>query len=904
MRTLAWGMLLLVALGEDLAAQEPIDPLAAAEPLVLTFRQGRTRLADGILAFRDDRGRLFLPLEEVSRGIGFGITAAASRRRAEGFYLTQDHRFLLDLAEGTVHSAGRRHRVEEGSVWVAGSDLYVWIMALDRWLDNVAFAFNDAHLLVEVTSDPPLPALRRIARDGARSGLTAIRDSASEALLPEVTAGYRAFSPPVIDVDSNLRWSSTSGSSGSTGLRGVQDLAGMGARWFLRLDQDGEPREARITLSRKDPAGGLLGPLGLTAIEIGDVGQFGLPLIGRGSRGMGVRLTNRPRDVGGTTIDLRGELLDGWEAELYRGSILIGFDLEPESGEYAFEDVALLPGINELTVVRHGPQGQREEATRTVRLGSDQPAPGTWVAEVSAILQERQTIALSGSESSTHPDRGEPAAEASFVFGLRPGVSLGAGLSTLSLDGDRVDFLGLSAELSPSGVGLTLDGAVDGAGNWAFGGRLIADVRGFGVFLQHEEFSPGFRSPASVERAALARRSRLRARRGFEPLGLPISTFLRAEYTRQADAASRLELRLGCSTSIGTSRINSRWTGTLIDETGHWELSQLDGRLNLALRRPFGTLRGGFAYQMAPRWQLSNISLDGSTRLLDARLRLHAALDHELEGSSSLGLGLGWNLARAELTGELRVDTEGSVSAGAGLRFSLGWSGKTIAPRVERESRTTLGLAYAQVFIDADRDGRLSEGERPLAGVRLSPARKQKTDGDGRIVLSGFPELVSTDVTVDEASLPDPFLRPTVDGYRVRTRPGAPIELAFPVVWVSDVEGMVRLREGAVDSEVAPPGPRTRGLGNVELVITDDKEREVRRVRSEFDGFFAVPNLPSGRYRLRIDSRQAARFGLDDRGGVEFALADDTAVLTGVELLLVPLKTAAVAGRAQEAGAR
>ncbi len=49
-----------------------------------------------------------------------------------------------------------------------------------------------------------------------------------------------------------------------------------------------------------------------------------------------------------------------------------------------------------------------------------------------------------------------------------------------------------------------------------------------------------------------------------------------------------------------------------------------------------------------------------------------------------------------------------------------------------------------------------------------------------------------------------------------------------------------------------------------------------------------------GQNKLVIDPEQATRFALDDNGGVEFTLEDDTAILPGVELHLTALNAVTV----------
>jgi hypothetical protein len=299
-------------------------------------------------------------------------------------------------------------------------------------------------------------------------------------------------------------------------------------------------------------------------------------------------------------------------------------------------------------------------------------------------------------------------------------------------------------------------------------------------------------------------------------------------------------------------------------------------------------LNADLLHSAKPRWRLTAVALSCEVVSRPNVAGLKLAVSHQFAGGTFLDLGLGWTFPQVELVGGLRYrPSSKEIAAHIGLRFSLDWLDGGAFPRVDHQPIASRGVARARVFVDRDHNGIYSPGDQSLPGVHLKPdRRKEETDEDGFVTVSGLAELRPTPVTLQEDSLPDLFLRPTVPGYRVVVRPGAPVQLPFPVVWVSDVEGQVLLTEEQMAGASSSSTLGTRGLGNVEILVLDQGGQEVRRVRSEFDGFFAVTGLPSGRYTLTMDPDQAARFGLHDHGGTAVSLQDDTAVLSGIELRL------------------
>ncbi len=85
-----------------------------------------------------------------------------------------------------------------------------------------------------------------------------------------------------------------------------------------------------------------------------------------------VRLT-APASFDRTTF--RGELPDGWDAELYRNDQLIGYVQSRGDGRYEFLDVALLYGQNRFEVVLYGPQGQIRRDVKMIPVGLDSIPP-------------------------------------------------------------------------------------------------------------------------------------------------------------------------------------------------------------------------------------------------------------------------------------------------------------------------------------------------------------------------------------------------------------------------------------------------------------------------------------------------------------------------------------------------
>ncbi len=879
----------------------PLDLYAAltseAEPLVLNVHQGRVNLTDGLLAFRRDDGTLYLPLGELCQVLGFDIEIDPEAQRASGHYLLPDNRFELDLAQGHLESAAQTLALPADAARVEDGEIYVPLAQLNRWFDQVQFRFDESYLFIDVESTPLLPVVLRMARAQSNGALSASlgNSSSKESNLPKAVVDYRLLRPPVVDLGALWSWDNSVGNALELELHGAQDLAYMGAQWYLALSDDQQPREARLTLSRKDPDGTLLGPLGLSEIELGDVSQSGVPLVSRGLRGRGVRLSNMRRALfTGSVTQLEGELPSGWDVELYRNGVLIAYGDQATQGQYRFDAVELQSGLNDLMLVLYGPQGQRVEQHKAIRIGASQPANGEWYLEWVGLQQGRDTLGDWVDDETRRQSEAQNALsqELHLVYGLAAGVTLRLSGYTLSEAGVPQHYSALAALFSLFGMGVRLDSAQSPNGAEAYAAQLNGELFGLGLLWSHEHYTPLFTSPINDPTNPLASSDELRLNRRFNlplPSGTswPLNSYLSAKRKQYVNGNAQANAALGLASDLGPLHLTHTLSGSYSRSAGRWRTDTLEGRLNLSTRLDAARLRATLAYGLHGHTQLNNIDLNANLPLFDA-YRLDLGLTHDTQAGEALSAGLTWRRARADYALQLSHNSEsGESRLSLDIRSVLDWSGGGLAPRIRHGALSGQGLVNAQVFIDHDRDGLFSAGDEPMPEVRIAPARaEQRSDAEGRLTIDSISELTPTEVTLREGSLPDPFLRSQVSGYNVMVRPGAALDLAFPLAWVSDIEGKVLVNEEQVNQHGVALGRHARGLGNAQVQVLDPAGNLVRSARSEFDGFFAITNLPSGHYRVQLAPEQAERFELTQTAPLVIELADDTAVLSGLELLL------------------
>jgi len=90
------------------------------------------------------------------------------------------------------------------------------------------------------------------------------------------------------------------------------------------------------------------------------------------------------------------------------------------------------------------------------------------------------------------------------------------------------------------------------------------------------------------------------------------------------------------------------------------------------------------------------------------------------------------------------------------------------------------------------------------------------------------------DVALDLGTLDDAQWQPT--------RPGKVQTIDFPVVLTAEIDGTTYL---TIDGH-------RRGIGNAKLQLVDTNGKIIGETVSASDGYYIMPNVRPGRYRLRI----------------------------------------------------
>ena len=874
----------------------PVTERDDEDLLVLELRLGHHVLHDALLAYPTPDG-LLVPLQEVMTALELPIAVDPGSGTAEGWFLDEKRRFSLDLARREVQIAGRLGEYAGHLIELYADDVYVDTRLLARWFP-VDFEIRRPRSRILIRSREQLPIERRLERQrkwrrsqhGARSedGPRHPRDP-----LP-----YRWLDWPTVDHTVSISFGDDD--SDETGQGFQSNLLATGD--FLRMNAElTAGLGTRLRLGRRDPDAGLLGRLGATVLQAGDLYTVQRPLVSRQIASRGFEISSfpldRPRQFDRKT--LRGETLPGWEVELYHNQQLIDFQTVGSDSRYEFTDIPLYVGLNVLRLVFHGPQGQRRQRVERVLIGPDLIQVGESHYRFAVHQHDRHLFGpVDGPESEAAGEAAAGQGKPRYLFelerGLRRDLSLALSVDSLPLADGRHTYAGVGLLGTRKGILANLQLVADTEGGWA--GRLAAEGRlpGFNLRLEHQRFldfvSEEIRGDDPLtERSTVEIGNRLRPRARSSPAGVkavrdgksrvPVTLGLIAEQERYVSGASSSAMTARLGANLGRFSFSKTLQMSRFQRPGV-DRRKLGGNALLAARAGRLKMRGGLRYELEPSPELRDFQLTAEWRM---KKHLHGRINlrHSLSDGppSSYGASLSWRLDVLALGLDARRDERGGLSSGLTVSYSLGREPHAGSWRSRSRPLAGQGLAAARVFLDRNLNQRFDRGDEPLEGVGLTADGRpggRPTNRQGIAFILGLTPYRHTDLGLSLKSLEDPYWIPAIPGVGLVARPGRVATVDFPVVVSGEVDGTVYLAQGEAK----------QAISRVQLQLVDPRGEVRYRAASTFDGFYLFDRVVPGPYTLRVDPRQIARLGFLPSPERSIVVEPDGAVISGVDLVL------------------
>ena len=857
-------------------AATPVADSWAADPeaqFLLDVRLRSLRLGDGVRAYQTPEGTCVI-FGDFLNAVDVPLKIDLAAKKAVGWAFKEEHRISIDAASGVVTYGKTTESISKSAIRETPEGWCVDSASLAKWFGIGVKPKTNASALV-LESEAKLPVELAIEREKRAAKIKPAKFDLST--LPQVKLPYRMWRAPALDfvVSGGATYRARDGVKvdRSASVYAAGEIARLSYDAQISTNSKGVPNRLRLHAFRSDPEGGLLGPLKATHFGVGDVEGLDLGLGGAGVSGRGAVITNRPL-FNPTAFDktrFEGDLPVGWEAELYRNGELLAF-ARPTSGRYAFEDVQLLYGENQISIVLYGPQGQIRTREEMVNVGQDNVPPGKTWYWAGANQPERDVIAFRSSPEALLLPNAQAAV--SLEHGVDERTSVGAIARAMLVGDEHVTFVEGSVRRS---IGPAL---VEVAGGWESGGGRAARA----------QFAAKFGKVNVNGEAVVTSNFHLdgQPRRSVKDFRLsadaPITlgrTFVAAHYdvrlTKYSNSSSQLEAAARLSTTLRRFNLAT----------------------DLRYRRQFASglsPPGQFGVSLIGSGGIGNVRLRGSStmevapdaRFRAAELSAYWSASERVDWEGALAYEASAKRARARISHVRRIDTmavsvtgeaatDGSVAVGFNLNFSLD---PGAGLNLSRQPLAAAGAVRARVYRDRNDNGvrdpsePFEKGTLVTTGTRVSA---KPTDERGMVLVGGLATYTPVAVGIDASSLSDPNLVPKKALQVVVPRPGVPAQVEIGLVGGGEIEGAV-VKSGGI------------GFEGLTLELLDEAGRVVATTQTDYDGYFLFERAPYGRYIIRVaeGSAVAAKILPDLNAKAEVTEDRSTARIGAIPVTPIP----------------
>ena len=880
---------------------------SAGEELILEASTNGVPITS-LFAIKTEEG-FRLGLSDFVQIVEFPIDVDIANTSAEGWFLSEDNTFRMQrLSDGRleINTNGKTYHVAPDD-YAVEEDIQIEMADIARWFD-LSYTLDEGSLLLAITSQAKFPAELRSARTGNKN-ITST--AASKSVLPLKESSYKAFSPPMFDVQtrgqhieqvsaasptdqSTTQPTIYKDSSANYSILASHDLAYLNTELFLAGDNDDSLKSARLTMSRQSENADLLGPLHATEYAFGDVTPVNAGLGRTQNLTRGLSLGNTPVNqlADNRKVNITGEIQNGWDVELYRNGVLIDQRLGTSEGRYEFNDVQLDYGSNDFELIFYGPQGQRETKTESYIVDGNTVLAGQGMYRFS-LVEVGKTVFNVDQIQDDPTDQGTMASSV-LDYGVTDWLAVSAGTSIFEPKlGDTQHFVTLGTSASMGQAGL-LSARVLQNQDSLTSSNLNFRTRFWNTSYTLDYAEAENETPITGDITTTNTSSATMSGQLFMGSPIPISfqnAWQRTENKEQGLADEYFQNAIGIGSRIGyfsnsLTLQKDVIANPLLPPT---DQSILDDQLSgsLQYRKSFGRLHTRLfnSYVLKPESEplaYGGIFNYSWTQNFNSELRYTY---YKPQDQYRVDLGVNWNKDAFYLSTIASYTEDGSWSAGLGLRFSLGYEPLQRSVFTSAQPIAQSGAVSARVFEDLNMNGIFDANEPPVQNATVKAVqayRQEKTNASGVAVLSSLYNNTTTDIVVDESTLEGPFMITSGPGVAIKARKGYVETVELPVVKAGEVDGVIYLKGIAGESEPAP---------YITLHLVDKNEKVVASTRSEYDGYYLFTNVKPGSYSLKVDENYIDRRGLKT-ANQNLNFSPDGDVIAGVDFVLRPLDEA------------
>ena len=602
-------------------------------------------------------------------------------------------------------------------------------------------------------------------------------------------------------------------------------------------------------LDREQPSGGMLALLDARKVAIGDIQPEALPLIGS-SVGAGFMVSNYPLNQSSLfdKLTLRGFLAKGWDVELYSNANLLDYRPSNPQESYAFVDIPLIYGLNELRLIFHGPQGEKRIESHIYNVGRNMIEPGSFNYQFTASNASLRSLLTSPT--------GDPAPLLTWksTFGVSKLLTESNYLTSAIIGGQRQNFAGAGFSGYLRMIQLDLQMARNLAtSQLARQAGAQTSLGPISLSATVQDYDKDWHTTTGT--ISYLRKWDVRLD-GLNPLFfLTNSRFSMALAQTEYD-----ELRTSKSAIITSSQrtwgIDHRHTVT-VERTaeGGKESDAVSGSSYASMSHRSLIFRAEVDYRLLPERIINTVGTTCELHLPHEWMLVNTIAYTPLSKAVTASMGLNHTFRAMAMGVTGNYAASGAWSVGLQLSTNISHEGQSSQWITDGRMSSQQAAISALAYLDSNRNREWDAGESTIkdAGFFVNQqSHRTVTGSNGTAFLQGISPNTPTDIALSPSTLKDLLWVPADKGVRVVPRPGYAVQVKFPVWVTGEISGTVYRKKEGVNSPAS-------GI-SIEAINMEDKV--IGKARSEYDGLYILGSLPTGKYIVRISPDQATKLGI------------------------------------------
>lgn len=858
---------------QEQSSTHPVIEIPKWEPddsalLILEIKTATHHFEDVVSAYKY-KDVILIPIGALSEIIEIAITSEPGKGIAHGYVFKPQNTFYLDIDQNKVTLKGVPQAYVSNLIQVLPDDIYIESSLISDWLP-IQLEVDLFASTLKISSEDMLPFERRLDREKRIAKTKALKKLVQNE-YPKHKDAYKLWNTPFIDQSVQANTQNINNNSSSTlsyTTYATADLLKHEASMYLSGNNDDVFNDARLTIGRYDPYSELLGFMKATSYTMGNVAEPRLNLITTATiQNVGASVGNIPltRQQEFDRHRFRGDLLPGWEVELYHNNALLDYQTEAIEGQYDFQDVPLFFGSNHFKLIFYGPRGEIREEEYRFELGQSLISEGNHYYHGAV----------------TDNENGGKRITLDYDVGLTKSVSGNINYASIPLiegiENVQHNYITTGISTFFESFFITLDLISDSNGGNATDLSLQTRVDSTILSVNETRFSDFFSEEFQPNQQALDSRSRYRINTAIAPDNLPrIPVTLEIINETFSNGDERNKYINFISTNVYSLALNNELSLTQTTNqndtfTGSFQISHHSQNYGI---------RSTINYQLEPANEFTNISASIDPTKPLGEYKMSYGLNYNLlQDIFDVQATATKNIGKYSLSLGARLNTNGDYSLDARFSVGLGKEPRNDRWQIHANSMAGQGSVSANVFLDKDQDGIFGGDDEQLEGIKFTVNgrnREVTTDGNGIAFITGLSRHQPTSVGITIESLEDPLYKPVLEGIEIVPRPGHTTLLEFPVFLTGEIDGTVLVEKHGKET----------GVGNVKVEIIDSNGRIIRSSTTEYDGFYIISNIPLGHYTARVSSEHLDSLIIKKHYGDNINIDADQQFISGIDFLL------------------